>query len=92
MTPVLISKGSVRSLVEIYYSNGTSPLRKVIGTTFNDNSGGGQFHVGMLKLPTGPSDIDTLHDGYQESGINEGLIFGGIFIEDSSGGCVTLDT
>jgi hypothetical protein len=44
----------------------------------------------VFKLPTGPLGIDVVHSGFQESGINEGLIYGGIFIEDSADGCVTL--
>jgi len=78
------------SELTLYYSNGYTPLKKVVGPTFNDNSGGGAFHVGLLKLPTGPLGIDVLHEGYQESHLNEGLIFGGIFIEQSSNECVTL--
>lgn len=73
----------------MYYSKGLAPLRKVAGPTFNNNAGGGQFHTGVFKLPTGPLGIDVLHQGFQESNLNEGLIFGGIFIEDSSDGCVT---
>ncbi|KZV87211.1 hypothetical protein EXIGLDRAFT_652353 [Exidia glandulosa HHB12029] len=72
-----------------YYSIGYAPLKRVVGPTFNDNSGGGQFHVGLLKLPTGPLGIDVLHEGFQASHIHEGLIYGGVFIEDSSSGCVT---
>jgi hypothetical protein len=30
------------------------------------------------------------HQGYQEPGIHEGAIFGGIFEEDSTHGCVSL--
>ncbi|KAI0797405.1 hypothetical protein BC629DRAFT_1581687 [Irpex lacteus] len=74
----------------LYYSMGYSPLKRVVGPVFNDNSGGGQFHVGMLKLPTGPLGIDVLHQGFQESHLNEGLIYGGVFIENSADGCVTL--
>ena len=73
----------------MYYSKGYAPLRRVAGPVFNDNAGGGQFHTGVFKLPTGPLGIDVLHEGFQESNLNEGLIFGGIFIEDSSDGCVT---
>jgi hypothetical protein len=43
----------------------------------------------MLKLPTGPLGIDVLHEGHQESHLNEGIVYGGVFIEDSSDGCVT---
>lgn len=53
-----------------------------------DLSGMGQFQLGMLKKPTGTSDVTT--SGYQESGLNEGQIYGGLFIEDSTDGCVSL--
>jgi len=52
-------------------------------------SGQGQFHFGVLKKPTDGGD-DIVHNGFQEAGINEGIIFGGIFQEDSSTGCVSL--
>lgn len=80
----------VLSLLTVYYSESYAPLKRVAGPTFNDNSGGGQFHVGMLKLPTGPLGINVLDQGFQESHLNEGLIYGGVFIEDSANGCVTL--
>jgi hypothetical protein len=44
-----------------------------------------------MSSQTGPVGIDVVHEGYQSPHINEGLIFGGVFIEDSSKGCVTLD-
>lgn len=44
----------------------------------------------MLKKPTGSGLTDITKQGYQESGIHEGIIFGGIFEEDSSAGCVSL--
>jgi hypothetical protein len=81
---------AVRSQLTLYYSEDYAPLERVVGPVFNDNSGGGQFHVGMLKLPTGPLGIDVLHEGFQESHLNEGLIYGGVFIEKSDDGCVTL--
>jgi hypothetical protein len=62
---------------------------KKVAKGSNNNAGGGAFHVGLLKLPTGPLGIDVVHEGYQPSNINEGVIFGGVFIEDSSKGCVT---
>ncbi|EJD07657.1 uncharacterized protein FOMMEDRAFT_150198 [Fomitiporia mediterranea MF3/22] len=73
----------------VYYSRDLDPL-SVVNTTTNDNSGQGQQQFGILKLPTGDSGIDVVHEGFQESGINEGLIYGGIFIENSSDGCVSL--
>lgn len=84
-----VTLGWDTNLITVYYSQDLEPLKKVAGPTANDNSGGGQFHVGMFKQPTGPLDINVLYDGYQESHINEGLIYGGVFIEDSSRGCVT---
>lgn len=54
----------------------------------NDNSGAGQFQIGVLKKPTGTSDV--VNAGYQESNLNEGLIYGSLFVEDSNGGCVSL--
>ncbi len=74
----------------VFYSKNNAPLKRVAGPSFNDNSGGGQFHVGLLKEPTGPLGIDVLTQGFQESHLNEGMIFGGVFIEDSADGCVTL--
>jgi hypothetical protein len=56
----------------------------------NDVSGQGQFHFGVLKKPIGEGITDPTTQGYQESGINEGIIYGGIFEEDSSSGCISL--
>lgn len=75
--------------ITVYYSEGFIPLRAV-NETKNDNSGQGQQHFGIIKLPTGDADLDVVHEGFQESGIDEGLVYGGLFIEDSSDGCVTL--
>ena len=77
------------SEITIYYSKGHSRLEVVVGPTFNNNSGGGQFHAGLLKLPTGPLGIDVLHEGFQETHLNEGLIYSGVFIESSLDSCVT---
>lgn len=57
----------------------------------NDLSGQGQFHFGALKKPTGVGLTDITKQGFQESGIDEGVIYGGIFEEDSTGGCVSLN-
>ncbi|PPQ71152.1 hypothetical protein CVT25_004770 [Psilocybe cyanescens] len=84
-----VTLGWTSNTLTVYYSKGIAPLKKVAGPAFNDNSGGGQFHTGVFKEPTGPLGIDVLHEGFQESNLNEGLIFGGIFIEDSTDGCVT---
>lgn len=74
-----------------YYSSGLNPLAAVTDALPNNISGGGQFHAGVLKKPTNLADLSQqAFQGYQESGIHEGLIYGGIFIENSAGGCVSL--
>lgn len=55
---------------------------EVAKTQANDNSGGGEYHWSLLKL----ADKDKA----QAAGINEGIIFSGIFFEDSSDGTVVL--
>ncbi|EWC44436.1 hypothetical protein DRE_06804 [Drechslerella stenobrocha 248] len=77
-------------LITVYYSTGQAALAKVVGPIPNDTSGKGQLHVGLLKLPTGPAGIDVVRQGYQSKRPNEGLTYGGIFIEDTSAGSVTL--
>jgi hypothetical protein len=77
----------VSSTLQVLYSEDYEPLRPVTKIIHNDNSGGGQYQIGILKKPT---ETDTVvFDGFQESGIDEGQIYGGIFIEDSSKGCVS---
>ena len=44
--------------------------------------------LGILKKPTGTSDV--VNAGYQEPNLNEGQIYGGLFVEDSANGCVSL--
>ena len=73
----------------MFFSTGNSALKSVTQPIKNDLSGQGQFHFGVLKKGVdGTGDITKT--GIQESGINEGVIFGGIFEEDSSTGCVSL--
>jgi hypothetical protein len=33
--------------------------------------------------------VTVVYDGYHESNIHEGQIYGGIFIEDGIGGCIS---
>ncbi|KAF2786828.1 glycoside hydrolase family 131 protein [Melanomma pulvis-pyrius CBS 109.77] len=77
-----------KNQVQIYYSVGDAALKSVAGPTAADISGGGQFQLGILKKPTGTSDV--VNGGYQEKNLNEGQIYGGIFLEDSADGCVSL--
>lgn len=73
----------------VLYSTDYNPLRAVTRTLSNDLSGQGQFHFGLLKKPTGEGLNDITKEGYQPSGINEGVIYGGIFEENSGRGCIT---
>lgn len=72
----------------MYYSEGDEPLESVTDPVNNNNSGEGQYQIGVLKKPTGTDDV--VNSGYQESGIDEGLIYGSLFIEDSADGCISL--
>jgi len=72
----------------VYYSKGDDPLKSVTSAVSNNNAGGGQYQIGMLKKPTGTSDV--VNSGFQQKNLNEGQIYGGLFIEDSAGGCVSL--
>ncbi|KAI6085482.1 hypothetical protein F4821DRAFT_150327 [Hypoxylon rubiginosum] len=78
----------VKNTLQVYYSKDDEPLEAVTSAVSNDNSGGGQYQIGILKKPTGTSDV--VNSGYQEKGISEGQIYGGIFLEDSADGCVSL--
>ena len=79
---------SLHSTLQVYYSKGDDPLKSVTSAVSNDNSGQGQYQIGVLKKPTGSSDV--VNSGYQSSGLKEGLIYGGIFLEDSASSCISL--
>ncbi|KAI1078240.1 hypothetical protein F5B20DRAFT_548546 [Whalleya microplaca] len=78
----------VKNTLQVYYSVEDEPLAAVTEALTNDNSGEGQYQIGLLKKPTGTDDV--VNSGFQETGINEGQIYGGIFLEDSADGCVSL--
>jgi hypothetical protein len=78
------------STTQVLYSQNSAALANVTGVLSNDISGQGQFHFGALKKPTGSGLTDITKQGFQETGINEGVIYGGIFEEISTGGCVSL--
>ncbi len=77
------------STSQVFFSTGTDPLKSVTQALANDVSGQGQFHFGVLKKPVN-GGADITKSGFQEAGINEGVIFGGVFEEDSAAGCVSL--
>lgn len=76
--------------VEVFYSKGSEPLARKTKLLANDLSNLGQYHLGVLKKPTGPPGIDITKQGFQEAGIHEGLIYGGMFEENSAGGCISV--
>lgn len=76
--------------IEVFYSKGNAPLSRKTKFLANDLSNQGQYHIGVLKKPTGPPGIDITREGFQEAGIREGLTYGGIFEEDSAGGCISV--
>ena len=76
------------STLQIYYSTGLAPLKAVTKLLPNDNAGGGVFQIGVMKKPTETKTV--VFDGYQESGIHEGQIYGGIFVEDGRDGCLSV--
>ncbi|TDZ53794.1 hypothetical protein CTRI78_v006766 [Colletotrichum trifolii] len=77
-----------KNTMQVYYSEGIEPLSAVTGVLPNNNAGGGALQIGILKKPTETKTV--VFDGFQESNVNEGQILGGIFIENSSDGCVSL--
>ncbi|KAI0508635.1 hypothetical protein F5B22DRAFT_658948 [Xylaria bambusicola] len=77
-----------KNTLQVYYSKDDEPLKSVTSELSNNNSGGGQYQIGILKKPTGTSDV--VNSGYQERNLNEGQIYGGLFLEDSANGCVSL--
>ncbi|EFQ34601.1 uncharacterized protein GLRG_09745 [Colletotrichum graminicola M1.001] len=74
---------------QVFYSQGNSALKSQGAPVANNIAGKGQFHFGVLKKPVnGGADISK--SGEQPANINEGVIYGGIFEEDSSTGCISL--
>jgi hypothetical protein len=78
----------VFSQVTVYYSVGAAELKAVVTNKSTNLAGGGQFQLGILKKPTGSTDV--VNNGYQSKNLNEGQIYGGVFLEDSADGCVSL--
>lgn len=75
--------------IQVFQSSGSEALAKVSEALPNDLSGNGQFHFGVNKNPIAPGE-DVLRSGIQESGILEGVVYGGIFVEDTANETVTL--
>ena len=80
----------MNSTTQVLYSTKAAALAPVTAPLPNDVSGQGQYHFGVLKKPTGDNLTDIKTQGFQESNINEGVIYGGIFLEDSTPDCVSF--
>ncbi|ORY19452.1 hypothetical protein BCR34DRAFT_471879 [Clohesyomyces aquaticus] len=78
-----------KNTVQVFSSTGNEALAQQTEPLANDLSGNGAFHFGVNKNPTDPG-ADVLRTGFQEAGILEGVVYGGIFVEDSADGTVTL--
>lgn len=77
------------STTRVFYSQGNAALKSMGQVLINDVSGRGQFHFGVLKKPVNPG-ADITKQGDQPAGIDEGIIFGSIFQEDTIVGCISL--
>ncbi|KAF2680616.1 glycoside hydrolase family 131 protein [Lentithecium fluviatile CBS 122367] len=75
--------------IQVFQSTGSDALVQQTELLPNDLSGNGAFHFGVNKNPIDPG-VDVLRTGIQEAGILEGVVYGGIFVEDSADGTVTL--
>lgn len=87
--PDCVANFSKHSTTQVLYSRDLEALSKVTPAIPNYMACGGLYHFGILKKPTG-NVSNIVDEGYQESGINEGLIYGGIWLEDNSRGVITL--
>ena len=75
------------STIQVFYSTAYDKLKAVTKALLNDNTGGGQYQVGVLKKLT--ETVSVVFDGYQEGNIDEGQIYGGVFIENSCNECLS---
>lgn len=78
-----------RSTAQVFHSTDSDDLKAVTDAIDNDNSGQGLFHFGVLKKGVN-GGADITKDAEQPAGIDEGIIFGGIFEEDTSKNDATL--
>ncbi|KXH68765.1 hypothetical protein CSAL01_02040 [Colletotrichum salicis] len=68
--------------VQVFHSTANEPLKQVTEPVANALDGLGEYHFSLQKNPVGTAT--------QPTGIKEAIIFGGIFMEDSTSGTVTL--
>ncbi|TLD18004.1 hypothetical protein PspLS_10477 [Pyricularia sp. CBS 133598] len=68
--------------MQVFHSTGNDPLKQATEPVKNDLAGLGEYHFALVKNPVGTAT--------QPTGIKEAIIYGGIFMEDSTDGKVTL--
>ncbi|TDZ16663.1 hypothetical protein Cob_v010277 [Colletotrichum orbiculare MAFF 240422] len=78
-----------KNTTEVFYSTDNSALKSQGAAVANNIAGQGQYHFGVLKKPVNAGS-DMTKSGDQPANIDEGIIYGGIFQEDSSSGCISL--
>jgi hypothetical protein len=88
-TNVALQLDFTANTLQVFTSTANQPLVKATEPLPNDLSGNGAFHFGVNKNPTDPG-ADVLRQGFQPSGILEGVVYGGIFVEDTANATVTL--
>ncbi|KAL8383666.1 hypothetical protein RB595_010731 [Gaeumannomyces hyphopodioides] len=71
-----------QNTMQVFHSTGDAALKQVTEPIANDLSGLGEYHFALQKNPVGTNP--------QPTGIKEAIIYGGIFMEDSTSGTVTL--
>ncbi|KAF2788038.1 glycoside hydrolase family 131 protein [Melanomma pulvis-pyrius CBS 109.77] len=89
-TNIALKMDFTANTIQIFQSTGDAALLQQTKPLPNDLSGNGELHFGVNKNPTDPG-ADSLRSGFQESGIDEGVIYGSIFVEDSADGVVSLE-
>ncbi|KXH33788.1 hypothetical protein CSAL01_09299 [Colletotrichum salicis] len=75
--------------VQVFYSADNNDLEAQGEPQPNIVTGQGQYHFGILKKPVGGQG-DITKNGFQPDGIDEGIVYSGIFQEDSANGCISL--
>ncbi|KAK1624528.1 hypothetical protein BDP81DRAFT_464657 [Colletotrichum phormii] len=80
---------NANTTVHVFYSTDNNDLEAQGEHQPNVVTGQGQYHFGILKKPVGGQG-DITKNGFQPDGIDEGIVYSGIFQEDSANGCISL--
>ncbi|KAK2037063.1 hypothetical protein LZ31DRAFT_510247 [Colletotrichum somersetense] len=76
--------------VQVYYSTDNNDLEAQGVAQSNILAGQGLYHFGLLKKPVGAVG-DITRNGFQPLGIDEAVLYSGIFQEESADGCISLE-